>query len=188
MIILLLLCAYLLGNLLTAQIVSNVFLKKEIRNEGSGNPGARNIGRVFGKKAFVATFIGDATKGALAVFAANYFGFGTVIELLALLAVTVGHIYPVFNKFQGGKGVSTFIGGILAFNPVLVILLVGVFLIIYPFTKSFSIAGFVAIIILPFGVFMRYGDIEFMLVFALVALLLFAHRDSFKWKRGQANN
>lgn len=187
MIILLLLCAYLLGNLLTAQIVSNVFFKKAIRNEGSGNPGARNIGRIFGKKAFVATFIGDAAKGALAVFAANYFEFGSVVELLALLAVTVGHIYPVFYKFQGGKGVSTFIGGILAFNPILVVLLIGVFLIIYPFTKSFSIAGFVAIIILPFGVFMRYGDLEFILVFALVALLLFAYRDSFRWKKGQAN-
>lgn len=187
MIILLLASSYLLGNVLTATIISKLFFKKAIKNEGTGNPGARNMGRVFGKKAFVATFLGDAAKGIVAVFVANLLGFGTTVELLALLAVLVGHIYPVFYKFRGGKGVSTFIGGILAFNPVLIILLVGVFLIIYPFTKSFTKAGFPALALIPFGIFMRYGDIEFILAFAMVVLLLFAYRENFIGKKAQAN-
>lgn len=187
MMILLLLGSYLLGNVLTANIVSSLFYKKSIKSKGTGNPGARNMGRVFGKKAFVMTFIGDALKGVLAVFVANLLGFGTTVELLALLAVIVGHIYPVFFKFSGGKGISTFLGGILAFNPALIVLIAGVFLIIYPFTKNFTKSGLPAIILVPFGVFMRYGDIEFIIVFAMVVLLLFAYRKSFKWKKTQAN-
>ena len=71
---------------------------------GSGNPGARNAGRLFGKKAFVATFVGDALKGALAVCAAKWLGFDAIVELLALVAVMLGHVFPVLLKFRGGKG------------------------------------------------------------------------------------
>lgn len=187
MIILLLIGSYLFGNLLTAKIVIPLFFKKAKTNEETGNPGARNMGRVFGKKAFVVTFLGDAAKGLIVVFTANFLGFGTTIELLALLAVMIGHIYPVFYKFQGGRGISTFIGGILAFNPALIVLLLGVFLIIYPFTKSFTKSGLPAIALIPFGVFMRYEDIEFILSFVMVVLLFFAYRENFIRKKPQAN-
>ena len=140
-IFLLLIGAYLLGNMLTGSIVSRLFYKKEIRVEGSGNPGARNAGRLFGKKAFVATFLGDALKGVLAVVAARWLGFGMVGELLALIAVTMGHMYPALFKFRGGKGMSTFIGGLLVFNPVVFAIFAGIFLLSYPFTKSFTVAG-----------------------------------------------
>ena len=74
--------SYMLGNVLTGSIISNFFFKKDIRIEGSGNPGARNAGRVFGKKAFVATFIGDALKGVLAICLPSGFGFGAAVELV----------------------------------------------------------------------------------------------------------
>ena len=149
MLFLLLIGSYLLGNVLTASVVSKFFFKKNILGQGSGNPGARNVGRVFGKKAFIATFVGDALKGALAVLIARWLGFVTPVELLALLVVMLGHIYPVWLKFRGGMGVSTFIGGLLAFNPLLFAVFVGLFVIFYPFLKSFTLTGLSAIVWVP---------------------------------------
>lgn len=181
--ILLLVGSYILGNVLTGSIISNVFFKKDIRIEGSGNPGARNAGRVFGKKAFIATFIGDALKGALVIFVAKWLGFGVVVELFALFAVTLGHVYPLFLKFHGGMGVSTFIGGMLAFNPLLFAVFMGLFFVFYPFLKSFTLAGLSAVLFMPFLVLaFSYGMPVFIAACLLSLLLLFTHRDDLKQK------
>lgn len=182
-ILLLLLFAYLLGNVLTGSFISKLFYKKDILTEGSGNAGARNAGRLYGKWAFVGTFIGDAAKGIAVVFIANWFAFGTTVELLALLAVVLGHMYPVLSKFQGGKGVSTWIGGILAFNPVLILLVIGVFLIFYPFNKNFTTTGKIAVMLVPVGVSINSGWIPFIITSLLSLLILFAHRENLKEKR-----
>ena len=126
-----------------------MLFKGDIRSGGSGNPGARNAGRLFGKKAFVVTFVGDALKGAIVVGVAGWFDFGAAVELLALVAVMLGHVFPIFLKFRGGKGVSTFIGGLLVFDPLLFAVFVGLFLLGYPLLKSFTIAGLLAIGFLP---------------------------------------
>ncbi len=181
--ILLLVGSYILGNVLTGSIISSFFYKKDIRIEGSGNPGARNAGRVFGKKAFVATFIGDALKGALTVVVAKWLGLGATVELFALFAVTLGHVYPLFLKFRGGMGVSTFIGGMLAFNPLLFAIFVGLFLIIYPFVKSFTLAGLSAVLLMPvLVVAFSYGTPVFIGACLLSVLLLFTHRADLKQK------
>ncbi|KAA0948737.1 glycerol-3-phosphate acyltransferase [Sporosarcina sp. ANT_H38] len=181
--ILLLLCSYLLGNILTGSIISSFFYKKNIRVEGSGNPGARNAGRVFGKKAFVATFIGDALKGVLAVCAAKWLGFGADVEILALFAVTLGHVYPLFLKFRGGMGVSTYIGGMLVFNPLLFLVFMGLYLIIYPFVKSFTLAGLSAVLLMPIIVLAFLYEIPVFIAACLLStLLLFTHWPDLKQK------
>jgi acyl phosphate:glycerol-3-phosphate acyltransferase len=181
--ILLVVGSYILGNVLTGSIISNFYYKRDIRIEGSGNPGARNAGRVFGRKAFVLTFIGDALKGALAVFAARWLGLGAIIELFALFAVTLGHVYPLFLRFRGGMGVSTFIGGMLAFNPLLFAVFAGLFLLFYPFLKSFTLAGLSAVLLMPVLVLaFSYGIPVFIASCLLSALLLFTHRDDLKQK------
>jgi acyl phosphate:glycerol-3-phosphate acyltransferase len=170
--------SYMLGTILTASLIGNLFFKKNIRLEGSGNPGARNAGRLFGKKAFVATFIGDALKGVLAVGAAKWLGFGAAVELVVLFAVMLGHVYPVLLKFRGGKGVSTFIGGILVFNPLLFAVFAGLFLLVYPFLKSFTIAGLSAIGVLPVIVLaFSYGIPAFGVACLVTSLLFIAHRE-----------
>ncbi|MBO0602607.1 glycerol-3-phosphate acyltransferase [Sporosarcina sp. E16_3] len=175
--------SYILGNVLTGSMISSFFFKKDIRIEGSGNPGARNAGRVFGKKAFIATFIGDALKGALAIFVAKWLGFGVTVELCALFAVTLGHVYPLFLKFRGGMGVSTFIGGMLAFNPLLFAVFVGLFIMFYPFLKSFTLAGLSAVLLMPVLVLVfSYGVPVFIVACLLSALLLFTHRVDLKEK------
>ena len=178
--------AYMLGNILTASLIGKLLFKENIRSRGSGNPGARNAGRLFGKKAFVATFVGDALKGVLAVGTAKWLGFDAVVELLALVTVMLGHVFPVLMKFRGGKGVSTFIGGLLVFNPLLFAVFAGVFLLGYPFLKSFTRAGLVAVGVLPFIVLaFSYGIPAFVMSCFVTILLFVAHREDVKTYAGK---
>ena len=183
MIILLIVCSYLLGNVLTGSIISKLFYKQEIRTVGSGNPGARNVGRLYGKKAFILTFLGDALKGTLTVLAAKLLGFGPTIELFALFSVIVGHVYPIMYKFRGGKGISAFIGGLILFNPLVFATFVGVFIILYPFIKSFTVAGMIAILSLPIIMFLHSYNVTSIIIACFVSgLVLLAHRENLKEK------
>lgn len=172
----LLIGSYLIGNFLTAAVVGKYFFRQNIRMEGSGNPGARNAGRVFGKKAFVVTFVGDAMKGALVILIAKWIGVGASLQLLALIAVMIGHIYPVFYKFRGGQGVSTFIGGMLAFSPLVVACFVGAFLVLYLLFKSFTLAGLSAMALSPLFLYILTKEwSQTLLACIVIAILLSAH-------------
>jgi acyl phosphate:glycerol-3-phosphate acyltransferase len=175
--------SYLLGNLLIGSLISTFYYNQEIRTIGSGNPGARNVGRIYGKKAFVATFIGDAMKGGIAVIAATILGFDQIIELLVLVSVVIGHVYPVLFKFRGGKGVSTFIGGIIAFNPLVFAVFAGVFAVLYLFVKNFTAAGIIAIVSLPVILLVFSYHTPFILLACLLSgIILVAHREDLTMK------
>jgi len=180
--------SYLLGNLLAASLISTFYYNAEIRSKGSGNPGARNIGRLYGKKAFVITFLGDALKGVIAVFAARLFGFDQLIELLVLFFVLVGHIYPIFFRFRGGKGVSTFIGGLLVFNPLAFLVFIGVFAVLFLFIKNFTVAGISVILSLPIILLIFSYHTPFIFLACLISgIILFAHRGDLKMRRQTGN-
>ena len=173
----LLIVAYFVGNLLTATIVGKVFYSKDIRIAGSGNPGARNAGRVLGKTAFTLVFLGDALKCALIVLLAKWMGMDDWLQLVSVLTVMAGHIYPVIHKFRGGQGVSSFIGGMLAFNPLVVACFVVVFLAFYPFLKNFTLVGLSAMALSPlflFGLTKEWS--QTIAAIFVVAFLLFVHR------------
>ncbi len=181
--VLLLIASYLLGNLLTARFLGAIFYKRSIITEGSGNPGARNAGRVLGRKAFVATFLGDALKGALAVLATKWLGFDFSIQIIALLAVLLGHIYPIFFKFKGGQGISAFIGGLIALHLPLLGVFVALFLILYVINRSFTMAGLTAITAVPIlMLFFSLGCLPSIIMCLVSGLLLFAHRHDLKEK------
>lgn len=183
MIILIVVSSYLLGNILTGVMLGRFFYKEEIRAIGSGNPGARNIGRLYGKIAFVLTFLGDAAKGALVVWIVRFWGFDSTVELLVLLAVIVGHIFPILFKFRGGKAISTFIGGFLLFDPFVFVLFIGVFVVLCPFFKSFTMAGLGAILSYPLLLyFLSYTTSSIMIVCLIAGLILFAHRENVQGK------
>jgi glycerol-3-phosphate acyltransferase PlsY len=108
--------AYLLGSVSTAVIVSRFSGLPDPRNAGSKNPGATNVLRLGGKKAAVMTLLGDAGKGLLPIMVARYFEVNNDILAAVGLAAFLGHIYPIFFRFKGGKGVATALGVLLGFS------------------------------------------------------------------------
>ncbi|MCJ8009062.1 glycerol-3-phosphate acyltransferase [Lederbergia wuyishanensis] len=178
-----LLGAYLLGNILTGYVLAKFFYHKNIHNEGSGNVGARNAGRIFGKKAFVITFFGDAAKGAIIVLITKWLGFSVDLQILALLAVVLGHIYPILFHFKGGKGMSTFIGGLLAFHPLLFSAFAAVFILFYIILKSLTLAGMVAVALLPaIMYFFQFNIYPIFYIILLSATVILAHRQNIRDK------
>ncbi|WP_108671928.1 glycerol-3-phosphate acyltransferase [Peribacillus acanthi] len=167
---------YFIGNLMTGYTIVKLSQNKDIRDLGSGNVGARNAGRLFGKKFFVITFLGDALKGALVIYLGQSLDYSPGVQLVGLELAVIGHILPVVLRFNGGKGVSTFIGGMLAFNPLVAVVIIGAFLIMYPFTKSFTIAGLGSLLMIPlyFYFYENTHDHAF-LVFGMVIIIIIAH-------------
>lgn len=155
---------YVLGSLNFSILISNFFFKSEIRNLGSGNAGATNMLRNFGKLAGLFTFLFDFLKGFFSVFLVNFWC-GIFInvykefsdfyksefifmnfEMCALFAVVVGHIFPLFYKFKGGKGISTFAGALLAYQLKVFVIVFLVFLFIFLILKIVSISSICATI------------------------------------------
>ncbi|KAB2329841.1 glycerol-3-phosphate acyltransferase [Bacillus mesophilum] len=167
--------AYFTGNLLTGVLIGSLFKKGDIRGTGSGNPGARNAGRLYGKKAFVFTFLGDAIKASIVVAVCFYFHLTTTETLFALLLTIIGHIKPILFRFKGGKGISSFIGGILAIEPFMAVVIIFGFLIFYPISKSFTIGGLGSFILIPItAYFVFHSSLEEALFLFLIILVVIA--------------
>ncbi|REB07981.1 glycerol-3-phosphate acyltransferase [Sporosarcina sp. BI001-red] len=184
MVFLLILTSYILGNFLPALQIGR---RKgmTILAEGSGNPGARNVGRVFGKRAFLCVFLLDAGKGALAVFIAFLLDGRPVIELLALAVVMLGHCYPIVHRFNGGKGAATFIGGLLVFHPIWILPILLGFVVLYPAIKKFTAASVLATIaIVPCSIWL-YDEKETLIALSIVGLLLWTHRADLHISKGR---
>ena len=168
--------AYLIGNFMTAYFLVKIFHKENILQKGSNNIGARNAGRLYGKTFFVLTFLGDACKGVLVIIIAIFLDFSSSIQLLGLGMAILGHVKPVILKFHGGKGISTFIGGILAFEPLCFFVIIGGFLLSYVIIRSFTLAGLVSLIIIPFFFYYENYSIQAVVISLIVIIfLLFLH-------------
>ena len=140
--------AYLIGSVSFAVVVSRVMGLADPRTYGSGNPGATNVLRSGNKKAAILTLLGDAAKGWLAVWLALLlaprFGVDEVGIALVVIAVFLGHLYPVFHRFAGGKGVATAAGILLAINVWLGLATLATWLIIAVFFRYSSLAALVS--------------------------------------------
>jgi glycerol-3-phosphate acyltransferase PlsY len=139
---------YALGCLTAAFYLTRWTLGKDLRNEGSGNLGARNAGRILGRWGFVAVFLWDALKGFVAVAVASVLG-GTALAVAALIAVTLGHTWPAQLGFRGGKGIAVSIGAVLALDPLALGLLVVACLPPIALLRSFTMGGLVAFALGP---------------------------------------
>ena len=173
---------------MTGYLVMRLMKGEDIRKLGSGNVGARNAGRLLGKKGFLLTAIGDVLKGMVVVLGAKYFEFSFEIQILSLIAVVVGHIWPVTLKFKGGKGIATAAGGLLllAYQPFLVF--GAIFLLLLITMRSFTLAGMTAFLTVPVIYWvMDYSIRECVLIFIIIGLLLLAHRDNLKEKLTNKN-
>lgn len=159
-------------------LVIKALYHNDIRMQGSGNVGARNAGRVYGKKAFVITFLGDAVKGAFVILLARYLHFSETIQLIGLGIAILGHLLPITLKFKGGKGISAFIGGMVAFQPLLAVVIALSFLILYPLSKSFTLSGLGAFIVIPaFLLYKGYSGLSCGITCILILNLLLAQSE-----------
>jgi len=149
LIVLLPLFAYLLGSVSSAIVIAKLFGLQDPRQVGSGNPGATNILRYGGKKAALLTLAGDILKGVIPVFAAHALGVEPWVLGITMLAVFLGHVFPVFHGFKGGKGVATAAGALLALNPWVGLALVVTWLALAFGTRYSSLSAIVVTMMSP---------------------------------------
>ena len=176
------LLAYLIGSISFAVLVSRAFALPDPRSYGSGNPGATNVLRTGRKSAAVLTLLGDALKGWLAVFLVQQHMVGEPLAAaLAAVAVTLGHMYPLYHRFEGGKGVSTALGVLLALDVWLAAGTLATWLVIAVFFRISSLAALIAAAFAPFFAFFLNGMNRFPLeqavgVTLISVLLVWRHR------------
>ena len=173
--------AYLLGSLSFAVIVSRAMGLSDPRTYGSGNPGATNVLRSGNRKAAIATLVLDALKGTVAVLLAALvaprLGLDGGTVAAAGLAAFIGHLYPVFFRFQGGKGVATAAGVLLALNVWLGLLCLGTWLVVAVVTRYSSLAALVTAVLAPvFDVVIWGPTLRTDAVAAMSLLLVWRHR------------
>lgn len=172
--------AYLIGSISFAVVMSRVFGLADPRSYGSKNPGATNVLRSGNKKAAIATLIGDGFKGWIAVWLAQrlaeQYGVGEAGIALVALAVFLGHLWPVFFRFVGGKGVATALGVLIGLNPWLgLATLVTWMVVAYAFRYS-SLAALFAALFAPFYYGLLFGvDEKLFAVSAMCVLLAWRH-------------
>lgn len=172
-------CAYLLGSISAAIIVCRLSGLPDPRSLGSNNPGATNVLRIGGKKPAALTLFGDTLKGFLPVAIAHLFDFSHVIMLFIGLAAFLGHLYPVFFNFRGGKGVATMLGVLFGFAPWIGFVTGIIWLIIAKVFKISSVAGLTASLIAPILVWVETADLyASMLMFIISLLLIWRHRSN----------
>lgn len=173
--------AYLIGSVSFAVVVSRLMGLADPHTYGSGNPGATNVLRTGNRTAAALTLAGDVLKGVVAVALARWlaptFGLAAVTIVLVGLAAFVGHLYPVFHRFKGGKGVATAGGVLLALAPVHGIATLATWLIIAFFFRYSSLAALVSAVFAPFYWVLLYGaSVQVLPILAMSALLIWRHR------------
>jgi glycerol-3-phosphate acyltransferase PlsY len=174
------LIAYLVGSICSAVIVSKLCHLPDPRLEGSKNPGATNVLRLSGKKYAVIVLLVDMLKGTLPVLLAHLFGVSPLILGFICLAAVLGHIYPVFFNFEGGKGVATALGALLGFNPLLGVCVLATWLLTAFISHFSSLASIVAISLAPVYVLFFSGQAEACLpLLILTGIVLYQHRENF---------
>ena len=171
--------AYFLGSISTAIITCKLMGLPDPRTEGSENPGATNVHKIGGKKAAVITLVGDLLKGLIPVLIGVLLGADELILSVIAMAAFVGHLYPVFFAFRGGKGVATAFGVILGLSwPVALAILI-TWLSVYYLFKLSSLSALVTALVTPLYFYFIDGSITFTVMAGILsALLILRHRSN----------
>ena len=180
------LIAYLIGSVNFAIIFSKKFAGFDVREKGSKNAGTTNVLRTVGKKAAILTLICDILKGVVAVLIAilatkiwNHADV-EILKYLAGFMAIVGHTFPVFYGFKGGKGVATSLGSMIAINPVLALSCFGIFLVIVAITKYVSLGAIVGISMSPIMMIFTKNSKGLIATLFLTVSVIYTHRENIK--------
>lgn len=179
---------YLLGSISCGILVSKAFRLPDPRTQGSGNAGATNVLRSSGKIPAILVLVGDVLKGLLAIM----MGFLLVKNSFALglvaLAAVIGHVFPVFFRFKGGKGVATAAGTLFALSPLVLILSAVVWAGVLVFRRFVSLASIIATAVTPFFLLLT-GQADYFIQFALIAgLIIWKHQSNIQRLRAGTEN
>jgi len=186
--ILLVIAAYFLGSIPTGLLLGKAF-GVDIRTTGSGNIGATNVYRTLGKKVGVLTLAGDCLKGLLPVLAMIFMGFPDLWIALAGLAAFLGHVYPVFLGFKGGKGVATALGVFLGISPLAVLLSLVIFLLVVWKWRYVSLASITAASVVPlFIIVIEQKSIPTLLAVIVASIVIQKHRDNIERLKAGTEN
>jgi acyl phosphate:glycerol-3-phosphate acyltransferase len=172
--------AYLVGSVSSAILVCKMMGLPDPRTEGSHNPGTTNVLRIGGKLPAALTLVGDVLKGVLAVLVARLLTQNEYIISAVLLAVIMGHIYPIFFKFKGGKGVATMIGGLAAFSPLLCSIYLLTWGIVFAVTRLSSLSALTATITMPVGAWFLVDHRTFPVLLFLAVFIVWRHRSNIR--------
>lgn len=171
--------AYLLGSVSSAIVIARLFGLTDPRQVGSGNPGATNILRYGGKKAAALTLAGDVLKGVIPVLVAHALGAAPLILALTLLAAFLGHVFPVFHGFKGGKGVATAAGTLIALNGWVGLALISTWLVMAFTTRYSSLSAIVTTLASPLYVWWFTREPVLIAATAVMGvMLLWRHRSN----------
>tara|TARA_Y100001970_G_scaffold196640_1_gene239167 strand:- start:2785 stop:3405 length:621 start_codon:yes stop_codon:yes gene_type:complete len=188
--------AYLVGSVSSAVLISRLFRLPDPRKNGSGNPGATNVLRIGGRFPAVLVLLSDILKGTIPVYSAYFMGIPPVALGLIAIAACLGHIYPLYFQFNGGKGVATAFGAMLPIGPSLAGLLIASWAVVVFIWGYSSLGALVSVMLAP--VFTWFIKPQYTLPVAMLSILIiFRHRDNIKrlwageeskvWDKGKAN-
>ena len=180
--ILALAAAYLLGSVPFAIVVVRLFRGVDVRTQGSGNAGATNVLRTAGKALAVVTMLLDVGKGVAAVFLMKSVTYDARWLGAAAVAAVLGHVFPVWFSFRGGKGVATAVGAFVVLAPVAVLAVFGAFVLVVAATRFVSLGSITAACLLPLAMrlLVHAPDAEVAAAAAATLLLLYSHRGNIK--------
>lgn len=175
-----LLFAYLIGSVPTGFLLGSLS-GVDIRQAGSRNIGASNVARVVGWKTGLITLLSDAGKGFIPVLLSFQLGFSLIVTTLAALAAFLGHLYPVFLKFKGGKGVATALGGLAGLAPLATLVLISVFSLVVLVSRWISLASLTAATLAPVVLWLfSYPPPLLWTSLVMSALIIVRHRENIR--------
>lgn len=177
----LIILAYLVGSISAAIITCKLLNLPDPRTQGSNNPGATNVLRIGGKKAAAIVLLGDGLKGFLPVFIGLQLGLDEQALALIALSAFLGHVYPVFFGFKGGKGVATFIGGLLALNYLIGLGFIATWLFVAKVLKISSLSALIATLLTPIYSYFLSQQLTTTYIVSIICLWIFyTHRSNIK--------
>lgn len=178
--IFLVILGYLMGSISSAVIVCRLFNLPDPRVEGSKNPGATNVLRIAGKQYAALVMLFDILKGTIPVLIASYFAENSPVTVAyTVLATVIGHMFPIFFQFRGGKGVATAIGALLGFHFMVGVMVAATWLLIAKLTRYSSLASIIAILLAPFYTLLVINQFNITPpLFFMVILILYKHRNN----------
>ena len=192
-ILLVIICAYLIGSIPTGYIIVKLFTGQDIRTVGSGSTGATNVKRVMGKKWFFIVMLLDAIKGALPVvlsvlYATAFKNIGLLPVLAAVFAI-IGHSKSIFLKFTGGKSVASGVGTLLALNWQAGLIIAAIWAVITWFSKYVSLGSIIALALAPVIMYFLKSPLAYV-VYALIAAIyvIYLHRENIKRLKAGTEN